>query len=406
MVDDNLSNALEATVGATKPRARGRKPIDFVCPECAARATGQVIGYPVPSNRDHEYRRRYTCQTKRGGCGNTFDSVERVLLPELAHVQVMSNRNDRLGRFDRSKLVTSMHRRIVKTLTTAELDALIDGVLQNLRDVVQPSPSGSSSVDKPIILVPDIQKAVFDTIRQAAQRRDVGDTRQRLKVAMIQYALGSYGERSRSHSRWGDARDFLTWMNQEHEMFGKAVQPPDQAWTADTTPWIVPTTLPPVTPTLVVKNFRPTDIRGLSLGLGDADVLDGDAEALVRRRRQDTFDADRIRTSLNNALYGRRSRALDTERIFTWLMWGFPGQRVLRTSQISSRIAETLRALDDIAYLRWVVIGKELTASQIRAEAEGLIAYPSQRLQLSRSKLPPPMGQEMRSAGSDDHRLL
>ncbi|MFZ2237250.1 MAG: hypothetical protein WAV67_12840 [Dokdonella sp.] len=60
-----------------------------------------------------------------------------------------------------------------------------------------------------------------------------------------------------------------------------------------------------------------------------------------------------------------------------WVLWGFLGQTVIRSSQISWATAELLRGIDDIAYLRWVTIGKELTVSQLAQEAIGLINYPS-----------------------------
>ena len=357
-------------------------------------ATGRVVGYPVPSSRDHEHRRRYTCEAKHGGCGRKFDSIETVVLPELARVRVVDQHGKSLARFERAKLVASIDRRVVKTLTTAERAALTDGVLQNLRDQVKPPRSDGSTGEDHHILLPDIQTAVFGTMKAAAQRRAPGDARERFSLAMIQYALGSFGERSRSHAMWTHAGDFLAWLNEDTEMFGARRPLPEPVWQLDATPWIVPVTLPPAIPTLVVKNFRPSDGRSPAGPADDIHVLEAD-EVLVRRRRQEPFDEVRIRQSLDNALYGRHNDWLDTKTIYHWLMWGFPGQVVLRTSQISSRIAETLRSLDDIAYLRWVVVGKELTVGQIRAEAEALIAYPSQRLKLSRSKLPPAVTQSM-----------
>lgn len=265
--------------------------------------------------------------------------------------------------------------------------------LQNLRDVVQPPKNDTQTGGEHTISLQAIQKAVFDTLKAAAQRRHPGDARARFTIAMIQYALGSFGERSRSHETWIDASNFLAWLNADPEMFGPARPLPDPIWTGTPTPWIVPATLPPVMPAVVVKNFRPIDAPVGAASNEDGNILTRVDEALVRRRRQEPFDPDRIRQSLSNALYGRPDSVHDVELLYHWVMWGFPGQAVLRTSQISSRIAETLRALDDIAYLRWVVVGKELTVSQVRTEAEGLIIYPSQRLKLSRSQLPPPLSQ-------------
>jgi len=63
-----------------------------------------------------------------------------------------------------------------------------------------------------------------------------------------------------------------------------------------------------------------------------------------------------------------------------FVRWGLLGQEVVRSSQLSTLISEALRALDDIAYLRWVVAGKELDANTVFDEAVALLTYPSPRL--------------------------
>ena len=90
-----------------------------------------------------------------------------------------------------------------------------------------------------------------------------------------------------------------------------------------------------------------------------------------------------MRGSITLALQGHEKHATKTDKVMNYVLWGLVGQRVVRTSQLSSAIAEALRGMHDIAYLRWVAIGKELELSQLHDEAIALVTHPSPRLSIS-----------------------
>lgn len=61
----------------------------------------------------------------------------------------------------------------------------------------------------------------------------------------------------------------------------------------------------------------------------------------------------------------------------------------MTSSQISATVADCLRRLDDIAYLRWTTAAKNLGVTRIREDAIGLVMYPSPQLVFDEAAVPP-----------------
>lgn len=155
--------------------------------------------------------------------------------------------------------------------------------------------------------------------------------------------------------------------------------------------WQQPATPPPVPIHTVVKNtVRPTSStetveRSLpataSTGGGDGDV--------ARQRNSQLFHLEVLDKSIKKSL---RNRPADRQSLAAsirdYVLWGLAGQTTVRSSQLSTKVVEALRGLDDLAYLRWVCIGKELMPVDTYIEAAMLVQYPSPPLTFSTVSLP------------------
>jgi len=124
-----------------------------------------------------------------------------------------------------------------------------------------------------------------------------------------------------------------------------------------------------------------------------------------RQRIQRAYEPKKLKRTVGLAFRGRPDGESLAKSVEMYVRWSLVGQSVVRTSQLSTLISEVLRALDDIAYLRWVMAGKELDANSVYDEAVALIEHPSPRLQfgvnsptLVRAALTPT---PMRPAGFD-----
>lgn len=95
---------------------------------------------------------------------------------------------------------------------------------------------------------------------------------------------------------------------------------------------------------------------------------------------RERFEVAKLRTTISRALRGLdHADSSLAQGVESYVLWALRGQQIVRTSQLSTLIAETLRGVHDIAYLRWVMIGKELDHITVYDEAVGLVRSPSKR---------------------------
>jgi hypothetical protein len=103
------------------------------------------------------------------------------------------------------------------------------------------------------------------------------------------------------------------------------------------------------------------------------------------------FIRDKLVTAVAGALAGRGLNEDEaTENVVAWVLWTLAGQEVVLSSQIGAAVAECLRRVDDIAYLRWVIVAKELRVTSIQREVAGMVNYPSKALLFRRASIRTP----------------
>lgn len=303
------------------------------------------------------------------GKGHRFDTLERRRAHGLSEVLVRRSGDRRLaeGAFDRVRLLGDVRNGVLKRLGPAEtLDAVnaAVGVLEvRLPTLLQPL-SEEELAQRPgvagAILDTDITDAVESELRHASAR-----------MAHVLYALYVRGRADRKGRRgWRSSVDVLGWLFEDANY-------PDLAAPVPASPdvpvdeWRPPAPAP--TPDTVVKR---------AARAADPD-RPADAPAGRSTRR---FRADQFERSIKRAMLGRAGDVEWTSHcIAQWVLWGVAGQREVHTGQLAFGVLDCLRRVDDVAYLRWASIAKDIeSVTAFRDEALSLITHPSPRLRFGK----------------------
>lgn len=341
------------------------------CPECDLRGgTALPKKHPANEHPDEVSLKRYKCAN-----GHEYITAERVVDDQggLADVRIRDRGVERRSThrtFSQQTLAESVARYVPKMLSSHERAAVVNEIMAVVRGRVAEIKRGQSD-DEVTLNVDALVDLALQGFENVARRPSSGDAPDRFKTAHISYALATLGTRN-PRKPWKGALEFLQWLTVTYPETSSGVEPElAHDWRPPKVEWYVPTRLtPPTAITTVVKNTR--------IRVGEVEL-----------RRKDDFEAGKVQRSIQAAMRGRgdgqvaeksRSDAQMAERVYQYVMWGLVGQKVVRSSQISAAVAEVLRGLDDIAYLRWVVIGKEMQPRQVYDEAMLLVQYPSPRI--------------------------
>jgi transcriptional regulator NrdR family protein len=377
----------------------------FRCPECG------TVGPATYSHLEKgqgtaELRRRYRCDA----CSRLFTTTESPVrrAPTLSELMVRGLRgseNDRNRSFNREKLPDRLEQLTPKTLTEADFAAVVAGVEDRLTaeldhttlrsGPVRVYPSGHPHGGRPYIDVATVDEFILRVLRSLGRRPGTGIESERFRSAHVKFALGLVDYKAAHEAwKWEGAADVIRWINEQYPSEAVALpQTPEIGRPVD--PWWPPAHLPSIGIEQVIKNFRPEDLlqhqadvvvasqeSGAGVGAGPEGGSRAGVHRRIRPRSREPFEPDKLRGKVDAALRGRPTRRAERQALLSWVVWGLAGQKLVRTSQLSAAIADGLRGLDDIAYLRWVAIGKELNMREILDEALSLLVLPSPRLVL------------------------
>lgn len=299
--------------------------------------------------------------------GHRFDTVERRRAHGLGEVLVRRSGDQKLadGTFDLNRLHGDVRNGVLKRLSDTEvLDAVnaAVGLLETrLPELVTPLTEEERSARPGFagaINDTDITDAVEQTLRHSPSR-----------MAHVLYALYVRGRSDREGRKgWGEAVDVLRWLVEPHNYPNLVITEPQrpeigvQVWQ--------PTAMPPMPETVVKRKVA------------------------NEQQRHGRFVRRQLVESIRQAMLGRPGNPLGTsERIAQWVLWGIAGQQEVHTSQLAVGVLDCLRRVDDIAYLRWASIAKNVeSVTTFRNEVVSLITHPSPRLVIDEPGLPrPPM---------------
>lgn len=102
---------------------------------------------------------------------------------------------------------------------------------------------------------------------------------------------------------------------------------------------------------------------------------------MKRNGRTPDFAMRQLQKGIHAALWGRQDAAAKSLMIAHLVLNNIRGQRMVHSTQISAAVLSGLRRLDDIGYLRWAVIAKNIRGvREFATEANDLLLAPSPRL--------------------------
>lgn len=216
---------------------------------------------------------------------------------------------------------------------------------------------------------PGYRTAIMDDdIRVAVERR----LRETSRMAHVLYALSTFGRNDSRHRKgFRDAGEVLGWLSRpgNYPDLGsvhipeKRIAPVDRWW---------PLGLPDPLPRLVIKKQW------------------GDREQQIDQSPvKKQFGYTQFLASIRRAMLGRRGAEERSSNIASFVLWNLAGQQEVLTSQLAIGVMNCLRRVDDIAYLRWTAITKNIrSVSDFRDEALALITDPSPVLLFRRAAAP------------------
>jgi transcriptional regulator NrdR family protein len=172
-------------------------------------------------------------------------------------------------------------------------------------------------------------------------------------LAHVLFAMSHLGALGKGPGQgWDSAKDVLEWLTARENYGHLALDIPQQARAA-VDAWNSPGR--PERPNSVVK----------------------------RSRRVADFQHKKFYRSVLRALLGRPDKEHMAEAVSDWVLWGLTGQRQVTTAQLGVGVLDCLRRLDDVAYLRWATIAKNIEdVEEFRDEALALLTHPSPKLVL------------------------
>lgn len=317
---------------------------ELACPHCGQNR-GRNSVKPLSINRYPQdcTRRAYHCTH----CQQLYETEERVV---KAPIRIKVGRE----KFSEEKFLRFLRLFTPKRLSPEDQKL----VLQNTLSVIRAAPTASGKTDSDGYLLLDRDAIARFTSRgfvMAAKglRQDEPTRALRLDAAHVQYVLATQG------TAWVDVYDFATWFRTVAHSARKQEMPSNKS-ARGSVDWGVPSSLRTTVEEIVKNRFQ--------------------VDAEPRERVRERFEHRKLENALALALRGRDDGGSTARAIEAYVLSGVVGQRILRSSQLSTLAAEALRGVDDIAYLRWVMIGKELGMADAYEEAFALVTHPSRQI--------------------------
>lgn len=331
-----------------------RRKKDLECPFCHSRGKVQK---PQPQPQS-PYPAQYTLHGYRClECLGDYTTEERVV---DAGPNIIV-RGEASSRFSLQRFVDDLKADAPKRMRIAsDYDLIKAHVITSITvaGATRPRPSWLGIDDQGFLLISrkDIARLTRGAFVEVARhyRHTNPALAARLDVGHIQYTLATQGR------SWTTARDFLEWFRAVDHQQRRAGDLEPQ-WTPQDVTWGVPSMPPELPIKMVVTNKFVENVE-------------------PRTRATQPFSPAKLSTNLTRAFRGLPHGQSMAANVDMYVRWCLIGQQIVRTSQISTLISEALRAVHDIAYLRWVIAGKELTPDTVFDEAVSLLTYPSPRL--------------------------
>jgi len=234
-------------------------------------------------------------------------------------------------------------------LPEASIDAAVDRAMRIIRSELtfhdlRLKPQEYRARADLVGAIPDavIAQAVERVLRQGRSRPH--------RMAELLYVMAVRGGINHNREGWDGADNVLNWIKQRYPH-------------VDMPELVIPKpTREPIR--LNRANFRPSTV-------------------LKRGNQTVPFSMPQFRKSVQAALYGRNRAAAKATLVVHYVLQEIEGQRIVHSSQLAAGALAGLRRIDDIAYLRWAMVVKDISSIRtFTEEAKDLIVEPSRPLAL------------------------
>lgn len=330
--------------------SRARVSRGMPCVVCGAPSE---VPQTRPDGSSSIVRRVRSCEN-----GHKFRTVEVPVQPHLANFAVRRSSDNRLApdRFSRATLRKDVVGILFKRkgpLDDRQIDSVVDNAIsrieRNLPKVRTHLTEEEYRKHKLIVgAIPD--NVISEAVESELRDRDGGSFR----MAELLYAMAIHG-RNDNRPGWPDAEAVIAWL---HERYPDIHPQAQQRHMADP-PW----------PRLAAPRrleWRPETV-------------------LKRDGQRPSFAIKQLRKGVHAVLWGREdsdAKALMTAHL---VLSDIRGQRTVQSTQISHSVLMHLRRIDDIGYLRWATIVKNIRdIREFANEATDLIHVPSPRLHVTK----------------------
>jgi transcriptional regulator NrdR family protein len=324
------------------------------CPRCAI--DGQEARLVVRDTRQEpaplRVTRRRVCERDRTHIYETVEHLAAVRLERLG-VRRASDRKVLAGGDRRVRVLEAFSRpRLAEDIRVGVMNRLPEArVLAVVNDVIAALEEGL-----PGLLKPAEQAERFDGVIDDVDIVDVVELRLRQEAHETVRALYRLAKRPDKTTR--DANAFLAWLADEGLYSREAI--PDLSHIRLAQKWYPP----------AIPCPQPRSVLDQATG------------------ERSPFDMDWFQLSVNRTFEGRSNSKTNSYCTSRWVLWELAGQDTVLGSQLAVGVGQCLRRVDDIAYLRWAAVAKDLNnMSGLIAEAEALLQYPSRRLSFSQEAM-------------------
>lgn len=296
--------------------------------------------------------------------GHRYQTIETSIGWRLEDAQVRNGDGRIGGPFDRDLLrddvVESTFLRVSEDRAEQIVSGTVDMLRRRIREegVLSRGTRRGKTGDPQTLLLLDVG-VIRDTVE--AYLNSEGH-----HMLHVLYAMDFRGRTDRRRKGWRRAEDVVTWLEEAYPELGSTEtgrtlrqSVHKEEWTPRATAW---------NPRFVVKQPSGADSQ----------------------RTTDVFRYKQFLASVRKAMVGR-PESTQIAQYITWLVLRpLAGQSVVTTSQLGVGVLNYLRQIDDIAYLRWATIVKNIVDIEtFHAEARGLVANPSPRLSFTKHIAPP-----------------
>ncbi|OZD85318.1 hypothetical protein CH260_20445 [Rhodococcus sp. 05-2256-B2] len=294
--------------------------------------------------------------------GHRYRTIESSIGWELEDARLRNGDGSIGGYFDRELLRNDVVERTFLRVSEERAEEIVAGTIDALRarmrtqGVLEKIERTTKDGTTETVLVMDVV-----VIRDAVEHYLKENGHHMLHVL---YAMDYRARGKRGRPGWARAEDVLAWLGDEYPDLISGhdqVERPTvdrESWTPRATAW---------TPRLVVKQPSGAESQRETVDFGPKKFLD----------------------SVRKAMKGR-PHAPQVAQYVTWLVLRpLAGQTVVTTSQLGVGVLNYLRRIDDIAYLRWATIVKNIAdIESFHAETRGLVVNPSPHLTFNKIARP------------------